>query len=87
VPISLSTLTDQVGGCAALLRPLVEQIRAHVLAGARIYADDTPAPELAKGKTATGRALVYVRDDRPIRRSRPASGTLPVLAGPYERAR
>ena len=66
VPISLSTLADQVGGCAALLRPLVERIRAHVLAGDRVHADDTPVPILAKGKTATGRAWVYVRDDRPF---------------------
>lgn len=66
VPISLSTLADQVGGCAALLRPLVDRIRAHVLAGARVHADDTPVPILAKGKVATGRAWVYVRDDRPF---------------------
>ncbi len=66
VPISLSTLADQVGGCAGLLRPLVERIRTHVLAGARLHADDTPVPILAKGKTATGRAWVYVRDDRPF---------------------
>ena len=66
VPLSLSTLADQVGGCAALLRPLVERIRAHVMAGSRVHADDTPVPVLAKGKTATGRAWVYVRDDRPF---------------------
>lgn len=66
VPISLSTLADQVGGCAAVLRPLVERIRAHVLADTRIHADDTPVLVLAKGKTATGRAWVYVRDDRPF---------------------
>jgi len=66
VPVSLSTLADQVGGCAALLRPLYERIRAHVLTGERVHADDTPVPVLAKGKTATGRAWVYVRDDRPF---------------------
>jgi transposase len=66
VPVSLSTLADQVGGCAALLRPLYEHIRAHVLAGERVHADDTPVPVLAKGKAATGRAWVYVRDDRPF---------------------
>ena len=66
VPVSLSPLADQVGGCAALLRPLYERIRAHVLAGERVHADDTPVPVLAKGKTATGRAWVYVRDDRPF---------------------
>jgi transposase len=66
VPVSLSTLADQVGGCAALLRPLYERIRAHVLASERIHADDTPVPVLANGQTATGRAWVYVRDDRPF---------------------
>ena len=68
VDLSLSTLADQVGGCAALLRPLYDLIRAHVFAGERVHGDDTPVPVLAKGKTATGRAWVYVRDDRPFGR-------------------
>jgi transposase len=66
VDLSLSTLADQVGGCAALLRPLDDLIRAHVFAGERVHGDETPVPVLAKGKTATGRAWVYVRDDRPF---------------------
>jgi transposase len=66
VELSLSTLADQVGGCAAVLRPLYDVIRAHVFAGQRVHADDTPVPVLAKGKTATARAWVYVRDDRPF---------------------
>jgi transposase len=66
VDLSLSTLADQVGGCAALLRSLYDLIRAHVLAGSRVHGDDTTVPVLAKGKTATGRAWVYVRDDRPF---------------------
>ncbi|MEZ5787750.1 MAG: IS66 family transposase [Xanthobacteraceae bacterium] len=66
VDLSLSTLADQVGDCAALLRPLYDLIRAHVFAGERVHGDDTPVPVLAKGKTATGRAWVYVRDDRPF---------------------
>jgi transposase len=66
VDLSLSTLADQVGGCATLLRPLYELIRAHVLAAERVHADDTTVPVLAKGKTLTGRAWVYVRDDRPF---------------------
>ena len=33
VDLSLSTLADQVGGCAVLLRPLYDLIRAHVFAG------------------------------------------------------
>jgi transposase len=66
VDLSLSTLADQVGGCATLLRPLYELIRAHVLAAERLHGDDTTVPVLAKGKTITGRAWVYVRDDRPF---------------------
>ena len=31
----------------------------------RLHGDDTPVPVLAKGKTDTARAWVYVRDDRP----------------------
>jgi transposase len=42
VELPLSTLADDVGACAAVLQPLVDLIRAHVLAGARIHGDDTP---------------------------------------------
>jgi len=66
VDLSLSTLADQVGGCAALLRPLYDLIRAHVFAGGRVHGDDTPVPVLAKVKTRTGRLWTYVRDDRPF---------------------
>ena len=66
VDLSLSTLADQVGGCAMVVRPLYDLIRAHVFAGARIHGDDTTVPVLAKGKTATGRLWTYVRDDRPF---------------------
>ena len=66
IDLSLSTLADQVGGCTTLLRPLYELVRSHVLAGERVHGDDTPVPVLAKGKTATGRVWVYVRDDRPF---------------------
>ena len=66
VDLSLSTLADQVGGCAALLRPLYDLIRTYVLAGSRVHGDDTTVPVLAKGRTTTGRAWVYVRDDRPF---------------------
>jgi hypothetical protein len=37
-----------------------------VLAGERVHGDDTTVPVLAKGRTAIGRAWVYVRDDRPF---------------------
>jgi transposase len=50
VPISLSTLADQVGGCTVALTPLFKH----------------QVPVLAKGKTDTGRIWVYVRDDKPF---------------------
>ena len=88
VALSTSTLADQVGACAVALKPLHDLIVAHVLAAERLHGDDTPVPVLAKGKTATGRAWVYVRDDRPFtgpdppaalfRYSRDRSGDHPV---------
>jgi len=66
VPLSLSTLADQVGGCCAVLAPLIRRIEQHVFAAERLNSDDTTVPVLAKGKTDTGRCWVYVRDDRPF---------------------
>ena len=66
VPLSLSTLADQVGACASVLRPIYDRLQAHVLAAKRLHGDDTTVPVLAKGKTATARSWVYVRDDRPF---------------------
>jgi transposase len=66
VDLSLSTLADQVGACAAALRPLHALIEAHVLSAKRLHGDDTTVPILAKGQTKTGRVWVYVRDDRPF---------------------
>jgi transposase len=66
VELSLSTLADQVGACAAVLRPLHDLIAAHVLAAGRVHGDDTTVPVLAKGKAKVARAWVYVRDDLPF---------------------
>ena len=66
VPLSLSTLADQVGGCCAVLAPLIRRIERHVFAAERLHSDDTVVPVLAKGKTDTGRCWVYLRDDRPF---------------------
>jgi hypothetical protein len=66
VALSLSTLADQVGACAAALAPLHALIRAHVLAAERLHGDDSTVPVLAKGGTRTGRLWTYVRDDRPF---------------------
>jgi transposase len=66
IDLPLSTLADDVGSCAAVLTPLADLIRAHVFRAERIHGDDTPVPLLAKGKTATARLWVYVRDDKPF---------------------
>src|SRR6267143_2085901 len=55
-----------VGACTAILSPLHDLIRRHVLGAERIHGDDTTVPVLAKGKTITGRLWTYVRDDRPF---------------------
>jgi transposase len=66
VPLSLSTLADQVGACCTVLLPLHKRLLAHVMAAERLHGDDTTVPVLAKGKTVTGRCWTYVRDDRPF---------------------
>ncbi|WP_413708906.1 IS66 family transposase [Rhizobium sp. Rhizsp82] len=66
VDLSLSTLADQVGACAAALKPIHSLIETHVLAAERLHGDDTTVPILARGKTDTGRIWTYVRDDRPF---------------------
>src|SRR5712671_6313106 len=66
IDLSVSTLADQVGACAMVVRPLHASIEAHVLAAARLHGDDTTVPILAKGKTVKGRIWTYVRDDRPF---------------------
>ncbi len=67
VDLQRSTLADWVGQSAALLRPLLDVLAQHVLAGAVLHADDTPVPVLAPGlgRTSTGRLWVYLRDERP----------------------
>src|ERR1022692_1145358 len=66
VPLSLSTLADQVGAGCAVLTPLFKRLEAYVLSAERLHGDDTTVPVLAKGKTDTGRIWVYVRDDKPF---------------------
>jgi transposase len=66
IQLSVSTMADHVGACAAELMPLYELIKAHVFAAERIHGDDTTVPVLAKVKTRTGRLWTYVRDDRPF---------------------
>jgi transposase len=66
VPLSLSTLADQVGACCTVLAPIFQRIEAHVFAAGRLHGDDTTVPVLARGTTDIARSWVYVRDDRPF---------------------
>src|SRR4030095_12191057 len=66
IDLSLSTLADQVGTCAAALQPLYGLIERHVLAAERLHGGETTGQILAKGKAVKGRIWTYVRDDRPF---------------------
>jgi hypothetical protein len=71
--------------------PLVDAIHNHVFAAARIRADDTTVPVLAKGKTRTGRLWTYVcattaRLPGQIRR-RPYSSTRLIVGRPMSSER
>jgi transposase len=75
VELDRSTLADWVGQSSALLRPLVDALRVHVLSGNKLHADDTPVPVLCPGRGTTkqGRLWTYVRDDRASGNSTPAA--------------
>jgi transposase len=68
IDLSRSTLADMVGQVAALVRPLVDALARHVMAGERVHADDTVVPVLEPGlgRTRKARLWTYVRDDRPF---------------------
>jgi len=68
IDLGRSSLADMVGQTARLLRPLVDALGRHVMAGARVHADDTVVPVLEPGlgRTRTARLWTYVRDDRPF---------------------
>ena len=66
VPLSVSTLADQVGAASFALMPIFRLIEAHVFAAERLHGDDTTVPVMAKGKTDIARLWDYVRDDHPF---------------------
>jgi len=49
VELDRALLASWVGAASALLRPLVDAIRRHVLAASKLHVDDTPIPVLAPG--------------------------------------
>ncbi len=73
VPLSVSTLADQIGATCAALMPIFHLIEGHTFAAERLHGDDTTLPVRAKGKTITGRLWNYVRDDRPFGGNDPPS--------------
>lgn len=73
VPLSVSTLADQIGATCAALLPIFHLVEGHTLAATRLHGDDTTVPVMAKGKTITGRLWDYVRDDRPFGGNDPPS--------------
>ena len=66
IELSRSTMASWAGQCAALLEPLVAEIKKSIFASSHIHGDDTPVRVLAPGlgKTKTGRLWTYVRDGR-----------------------
>ena len=82
VPLSVSTLADQVGAAAFALMPLYRLIEAHVLAAERLHGDDTTVLVMAKGKTDVARLWVYVRDDRPFAGTDPPRRAVPLFTRP-----
>ena len=67
IALDRSTLADWVGRAAWHLRPVHEQLLAHIRASTKIFADETTAPVLdpGRGRTKTGQLWAYARDDRP----------------------
>ena len=57
---------DWLGSAVVAVDPVLQALRSYVLSAARIHADDTTVPVLAKLKTVTARIWTYVRDDRPF---------------------
>src|SRR5262249_60320670 len=55
IELSVSTMADHVGACAATLMPLYELIKSHVFAAERVHADETTVPVLATVKRRTAR--------------------------------
>ena len=64
IELSRGTMASWAGQSAALLEPLIEEIRKSIFASSHIHGDDTPVRVLAPGlgKTKTGRLWTYVRD-------------------------
>lgn len=67
IEIKRSTLAHWTGYAAAELKPLWTLMRQELLASAKLFVDETPAPVLdpGRGRTKTGYFWAIARDDRP----------------------
>ena len=93
VPLSLSTLADQVGAGCAVLEPLLRRIEATSSPPSGCTATTLPCRCWPRARPITGRCWVYVRDDRPFGGpappaamfyySRDRGGEHPVRISPY----
>jgi transposase len=87
VPISLSTLADQVGGCTVALTPLFKRIEAHVLSAERLHGDDTepgrsPGPIFEAACWVHARRPFFVMADLAENARRKAQGKKPAIISP-----
>ena len=62
INLPTSTLTDALGRCGWILRPLVERLREYLLKQTHLHTDDTVIPVLdaQRGQTKQGRLWVYL---------------------------
>jgi transposase len=62
--LSRSTMAAWAGRCAAVLMPLIGELRKNIFASDHLHGDDTTVAVLepGAGKTKTGRIWAYVRD-------------------------
>jgi transposase len=67
IVLDRSTLADWVGRAAWFLRAFHERLLDDLRASTKLFADETTAPVLdrGRGRTKTGQLWAYARDDRP----------------------
>ena len=59
VPLARSTLAEWIGHTGVALQPLVDALRAKLLAAPILHADETPVRQLAPGTGGTRRAYLF----------------------------
>jgi transposase len=59
IDLRRSTLCDWVAACAELLRPIVTEIKRHILKSTKIHTDDTPVPVQVRGRKKTRKGYLW----------------------------